>query len=198
MPVNWEKKLNIRTAADHFEKDDSHHSRYEPTPYAVLERLAASGLLQRNDTLVDYGCGRGRVGFFLSHASGCRSIGVEYNPLLVQDARDNLISYAGRNAEKISFLPENAEHYIPNGANRFYFFNPFSVKILHGVIRRIIESYYAAPRPMYLFFYYALDPWIDRLMGEDALEYYGEIDCRDLFHNDDPREKILIFKIAYS
>ena len=32
----WEKKLGIVTGAADYEKDDPHHSRYEPTPYAVL------------------------------------------------------------------------------------------------------------------------------------------------------------------
>ena len=90
-PVNidslWEKRLNIRTGAGSYEKDDSNHSRYEPTGYAVLERLAESGYIGRQNVLVDYGCGKGRVGFYLSYTAGCRTIGVEYNQELYERLR---------------------------------------------------------------------------------------------------------------
>lgn len=33
---------------------------------AVLERLANSGLISKKDVLLDYGCGKGRVDFFLT------------------------------------------------------------------------------------------------------------------------------------
>ena len=33
---------------------------------AVLERIANSGLISKKDVLLDYGCGKGRVDFFLT------------------------------------------------------------------------------------------------------------------------------------
>ena len=191
--VNWEKKLNICTAAAAYERDDSHHSRYEATPYAVLERLARQGEITRADVLVDYGCGKGRVGFFMNHACGCRIIGVEYNPALHAAAVENLRGYAGRDG--VEFECVSAEDYAPDEASCFYFFNPFSARILRGVLGRIMESWYARPRRLRLYFYYALDETLSLLMTSDFLRFSGEIDCRDLFHNDDPREKILVFEI---
>ena len=188
----WEKRLNISTGAANHEKDDANHSRYEPTSYAVLERLAESGRIGRDDTLVDYGCGKGRVSLFLSHATGCRSIGVEYDPLLHAQAQENLAGYAGRR-DRVRFVCENAEIFDAAGADCFYFFNPFPVKILRAVMGRILDSYYAAPRRLTLFFYYALDDHLAYLMAESGLQYAGAIDCRDLFHNADEREKIHIF-----
>lgn len=41
----------------------------EPTPYCVLERLANSGLIRKKDVVLDYGCGKGRVDFFLYYPS---------------------------------------------------------------------------------------------------------------------------------
>ena len=194
----WEKKLGISTGAADYEKDDLHHSRYEPTPYAVLERLAAGGYIGKADALVDYGCGKGRVSFYLDHAVGCKTVGVEYDPALAAAAEKNLSAYSGRSAAetRIRFACESAENYAVGDANRFYFFNPFSVKILQSVLGRIRESWYEAPREMYLFFYYALDPYLSLLMTDDLVQFAGEIDCRDLFHNDDPREKIMVFRIG--
>lgn len=189
----WERRLNIDTAARTFEKEDADHSRYEPTSYAVLERLAGAGLIGKNDILVDYGCGKGRVGLYLNQVLGCRTIGVEYNQLLCDQANDNLRQYGGKG---VSFVCENAENYAVSDANRFYFFNPFSVSILKSVLRRIYESYYESPREMRLFFYYATDPYLTCLLNEDMLQPDGDIDCRDLFDGSDSRERILIFRIA--
>ncbi len=190
----WEKKLNIDTLSARHEKDDKNHSRYEPTPYSVLERLSESGLIGSGDVLVDYGCGKGRVGFFMSHVLGLESIGVEYDEKLVSDAEKNLSKYAGRR-DKMRFVCENAEDYIVGNAGCFYFFNPFSVKILFSVLGRIYDSYYENPRKMLLFFYYALDSYKAALLNETNLRFEGEIDCMDLFHNADEKEKILIFSV---
>jgi SAM-dependent methyltransferase len=191
----WEKKLNIDTLSARHEKDDKNHSRYEPTPYSVLERLSESGLIRPGDILVDYGCGKGRVSFFITHALGCESIGVEYDEKLVSDAEKNLSRYAGRR-DKVRFVCENAENHLVKNANCFYFFNPFSVKILFSVLGRIYDSYYENPRKMLLFFYYALDSYVNELMNEPNLQYEGAIDCMDLFHNQDEKEKILVFSIG--
>lgn len=194
--AQWEKRLNIRTAAGSYEKDDSNHSRYEPTAYAVLGRLAESGYLRPENKLVDYGCGKGRVGFYLNRALGIRTVGVEYNERLHAEAQENMKRFAGGRAENIRFVLGNAENYEVTDEDIFYFFNPFSERILRSVISRILESYYARPRRMLLLFYYALDSYLDCLGSEDALTYEGEIDCRDLFEPADEREKILIYSVG--
>ena len=87
-----------------------------------------------------------------------------------------------------------AETYeVPSKVNRFYFFNPFSVEILHKVMARVLDSYYKDPREIFLFFYYPSDEYIAYLMTVDALEFYDEIACDDLFAAGDQRERIMIF-----
>lgn len=193
--AKWEKRLRIRTAAAQYEKKDDHHSPYEPTSYAVLERLAMSGWITGGDTVVDYGCGKGRVGFYLNHALGCRTIGVEYDAHLHAAALENLRSYSGRSAASVSFVQASAESYEIEDANCFYFFNPFSEHILRAVLGRIRESWYANPRELKLFFYYTQDAYLSCLMEQDDLEAAGEIDCRALYDSGNPREKILVYKI---
>lgn len=60
---------------------------------------------------------------------------------------------------------------------------------------KIIESYYLEPREILLFFYYPSEEYILFLMTIDELEFYDEIDCRDLFDEDNQRERITIFQI---
>ena len=56
--IQWDRFLKIRTSG----RDDSHADQYrypyEPTAYVVLERLANSGLIRKNNTLLDYGPAR--------------------------------------------------------------------------------------------------------------------------------------------
>lgn len=192
--TRWDKLLHIRTMGRDDSNADRYRYPYEPTPYSVLERLANAGYMRKGNTLLDYGCGKGRVDFFLSYQTRCASIGIEYDERIYEKAAENhtLAVSSGR----VTFELANAEYYqVPESVDCAYFFNPFSVEILQKVIARILESYYACPRFMQLFFYYPSDEYIAYLMTVDELSFVDEIDCRDLFPGDDPRERIVVFEI---
>lgn len=88
----------------------------------------------------------------------------------------------------------NAENYVvPAEVDRVFFFNPFSVEILRKVLTKIEDSYYENPREIQLFFYYPSDEYISELMTVDMLSFVDEIDCRDLFDGENPRERIMVF-----
>lgn len=190
----WDKLLQIRTTG----RDDSHADQYrypyEPTPYPVLERLANGGYIRKGNTLLDYGCGKGRVDFFLSCQTRCRSIGIEYDERIYEKAveNQNMSSVSGR----VTFQAVDAGEFpVPESVDRIYFFNPFSLEILQKVISRIRDSYYEAPREILLFFYYPSDEYISFLMTVNELTFYDEIDCGDLYDGKDSRERIVIFKM---
>ena len=190
----WDELLQINTIGRDDLKADAYRHPYEPTPYSVLERLAGSGLIGEDDVVLDYGCGKGRVGFFLSHQTKAKTIGIEYDDRIYRSALENQKSVVS--GAKSEFVMARAEAYevLPD-VNRCYFFNPFSVEILHKVMARIIESYYENPRELFLFFYYPSDEYVSYLMTIDELEFYDEIECDDLFAGKDPRERILIFSL---
>jgi len=186
--------LRIQTCGRDALGADEYHHPYEPTPYSVLERLADSGLIGKDDVVLDYGCGKGRVGFFLSCRRSAKTIGIEYDERIYQGALENQKTTISR--IKPDFVLTRAEEYeVPPDVNRCYFFNPFSVEILHAVCARIIESWYGQPREVFLFFYYPADEYISYLMTVDELEFYDEIECDDLFEGKDPRERIMIFQL---
>ena len=192
--TRWDKLLHIRTMGRDDSNADRYRYPYEPTPYSVLERLANAGYMRKGNTVLDYGCGKGRVDFFLSYQTRCASIGIEYDERIYEKAEENhtLAVSSGR----ATFELANAEYYqVSESVDCAYFFNPFSVEILQKVIARILESYYACPRSMQLFFYYPSDEYIAYLMTVDELSFVDEIDCRDLFPGDDPRERIVVFEI---
>ena len=87
--TRWDKLLRIKTTGRDDSRSDQYRYPYEPTSYRVLERLANSGLIRKNNTLLDYGTGKGRVCFYLSYQTRCNSIGVEYDERIYQGAIDN-------------------------------------------------------------------------------------------------------------
>ncbi|MBQ7099085.1 MAG: SAM-dependent methyltransferase [Oscillospiraceae bacterium] len=190
----WDLSLRIQTCGRDDLGADEYHHPYEPTPYCVLERLVGSGFFGKDDVVLDYGCGKGRVGFFLSYRTKATTIGIEYDDRIYKSALENQKTTISR--VKPDFVLTKAEEYeVPMDVNRCYFFNPFSVEILHKVMARIIESWYTHPREVFLFFYYPADEYISYLMTVDELEFYDEIECDDLFEGNDPRERIMIFQL---
>lgn len=191
----WDKLLQIKTTGRDDSNADQYRYPYEPTPYSVLERLANSGFIGKKDVVLDYGCGKGRVGFFLSYQTKTKTIGIEYDERIYQSTLENRkTAVYGKMTE---FVMARAEEYeVPVAVNRCYFFNPFSVELLRKVLARIIESYYEQPREVLLFFYYPSEEYIAYLMTVDELEFYDEIECDDLFEGNDRRERILIFSIT--
>ena len=192
--TDWDKLLKIKTSGRDSTRSDRYRFPYEPTPYPVIERLAGSGCIGKKNVLLDYGCGKGRVSFFLSYQTGCRCIGVEYDERIYGAACENKENAA--RGGKIRFINVKAEEFeIPEETDRVYFFNPFSVEILQKVMGRIREA--RTGREMLLFFYYPSDEYVAWLMTVDELMFLDEIDCRDLFDGEDPRERILVFEFGY-
>ena len=192
---SWDKLLQIKTSGRDDSKSDQYHYPYEPTPYSVLERLANSGLIRKKDVLLDYGCGKGRVDFFLSYQTKAKTIGIEYDERIYQGASNNLMTAVSRRRAEM-ILVKAATYEVPAEVNRCYFFNPFSVEILRKVMARILESYYEEPREILLFFYYPLEEYISYLMTVDELSFYDEISCEDLFEENNSRERIMIFEMV--
>ena len=191
--TTWDKLLQIKTTGRDDSNSDQYRYPYEPTPYSVLERLANSGLIRKKDVVLDYGCGKGRVDFFLSYQTRAKTIGIEYDERIYQTAVDNQKNAVS--GARTEFILAKAEEYeVPTEITVCYFFNPFSVELLRKVMARIVESYYSCPREITLCFYYPSEEYISYLMTVEEIEFYDEINCGDLFDSNDAREQIMIFK----
>ena len=117
----FDKLLKIKTCGRDDIDSDLVKFPYEPTPYSILERLANTGYITKKSTLIDYGCGKGRVSIYMTHQTGCKSIGIDFNDRLLNRALDNILNFKARN--KISFINADASKYIlPDTVNSCYFF----------------------------------------------------------------------------
>ena len=194
LEITMDKQLKIHTIGrDDYKADDYHHP-YELTPYAVLERLVDSEYITKENIVVDYGCGKGRVDFYFSSKIGCKTIGVDFDERMIQIAIENKVTFLGKT--KPEFICIAAEKYEIENADSFYFFNPFSIEVLRSVLGKIIESYYENTRTLTLFFYYLAEEYVAYLMTKEELMFVDEINCEDLFEGENSRERILIFEIG--
>ena len=143
--------------------------------------------------MVDYGCGKGRVDFFVAFHTKCHAIGIEYNPRLYERALQNRKqALSGNRTEFI--LGDAVDFLVTPAVDRAFFFNPFCTDILCQVLDDLRESYKRSPRNMLLFFYYPSASYVEMLKMREEIEFLEEIDCSDLFpHNG--REYILVVKM---
>lgn len=190
-----DEKLHIDTCGRDDSREDNEHRAYEPTPYDILDLIVDSGFITKNDNVVDMGAGKGRVAIYLSNQIGCRVTGIEYDDKIYNQAVENLKSTTMDN--NASFINVSAEEYeVLQEDTAFFFFNPFSEKILETVLSNIVTSYYESNREIKLIFYYPSLEYVGRLMTNDALEFVDEIDCSHLYKDSKGRECIMIFSIG--
>ena len=190
----WEQVLQIKTTGRDDSRSDTEHHPYEPTDYCVLERLANSSYITKQNTLIDYGSGKGRVSIFLANQTRCHSIGIEYDERLYERAIVNGESQAAKN--RVSFVLGDAATYtLPDNADRCFFFNPFALHTIKRVLGNIFDSLYHHPREILLFFYYVNEEVENFLNNHVRLEAEESIQCGDLFQEHDEKERILVYRV---
>lgn len=148
----------------------SNYYPYEPTPYGVLDLCFDNIELAQNDCFVDFGCGKGRVVFYVNHRYHIETLGIEMDKHYVQDALQNKIQYSKDHHladAPVNFLNAKAEQYkIQPTDNVFFFFNPFSIQIFRKVIHNILKSKQNNPRKVYVILYYPSFEYIQFLKNE--------------------------------
>ena len=184
-------KLKIDTIGRDDKYSDTYRYPYEPTAYAVLERIAESGYITRDDLLIDYGSGKGRVPIYFNDKVGCRAIGIEMMEEFFSSAEKNRENYRKKN--EVSFAKTTAEAYVvPEDATCFFFFNPFSIHVFREFMNNILLSYEQAARTIDIILYYPSPDYLQYLQQELALESYLEMKLR---HEKNENERIIIFRI---
>ena len=197
----YDKLPNIKTGGiqQGFNKS-FHHHRYEPTPFSALETLFEEYELKSSDRIVDFGCGKGRLNFFINYVYDATVVGIDMNELLYEEAMDNRKNYLKKvdtDKEKIEFHCCNAQKYqIKPEDNRFYFFNPFSVQVFNAIVNNILLSLETTPREVDLVLYYPSDDYIYFLENQTVFELKKEIILPGLYENN-VNERFLIYSLSF-
>ena len=196
---HYERLFNIKTTGEQQGFYESHHyNRYEATSYFALETLFKEYTLSSNDCIVDFGCGKGRLSFYINYYYNCKITGIEMNNNYFDICINNKKNYLNYNKEKnkIEFLNIFAEEYkISSTDNKFYFFNPFSVQLFMKVINNILISLEKSPRDIDLILYYPSDEYIYYLENYTGFLLYKEIELPNLSIND-KRQKFSIYRLT--
>ena len=104
----YDKLLNINTMGNqNWNKTSTHNHPYQPTLYIALEELFENYTLSEEDHIVDFGCGMGRLNFFINHMFNSYVTGVEINERYFDVALINKESYEKKNKKskgKINFI----------------------------------------------------------------------------------------------
>lgn len=195
----YDKLLNINTMGNqNWNKASTHNHPYEPTLYVALEELFKNYTLSEDDHIVDFGCGMGRLNFFINHMFNSYVTGVEINEIYFNEALMNKISYKNKKSkDKINFVCNLAQQYeISPNDNKFYFFNPFSIQIFSKVIDNILQSYENNMRDMDIIMYYPSNEYLDYLDYKTPFYFEREIQLSSLYEND-PKEKFVIYTLKF-
>ncbi|GIM28350.1 methyltransferase [Clostridium polyendosporum] len=197
----YEKLFNIKTSGEQKIFNESmHYNRYEPTSYSALEILSKKYIFTAEDCIVDFGCGKGRLNFYINHFFHSTVTGIEMNTFFYKKAVDNKIDYLKKHKKKtnsINFLNCFAEEYNINPSdNKFYFFNPFSIQIFIKVIRNILISVEEYERTVDVILYYPSDDYIYFLENNTSFVLLDEIKLPYLYDND-PRQSFLVYRLDF-
>ena len=119
-------------------------------PWQVRLALASLSLADAADyTYVDLGSGKGRTLFIAAELPFREVIGVEFSPLLHEQARANIRTYRSRHRRcgPIRSIHINATCFgFPDGPLVLYLFNPFGAETMRQVFDNLAVSLQQHPR----------------------------------------------------
>uniref|UniRef100_UPI0008DB77CA methyltransferase n=1 Tax=Faecalimicrobium dakarense TaxID=1301100 RepID=UPI0008DB77CA len=197
----YENLLNIKTIGDQkWSKNNTHYHPYEPTLYSALEYLFERYTLKSSDHVVDFGCGKGRLNFYINYFYKSNITGIEMNEIFYYEALENKANYLKKNKKslyKVNFECCLAQDYkIKPYDNKFYFFNPFSVQIFTKVVENILISFEENPRNIEIILYYPSEDYIYYLEYLSPFVLSKDIILPKL-NKKDERERFVIYKLSY-
>lgn len=199
--TEFDRLLNIHTSEEQMGFPKSfHYNRYEPTPYSALNELFKKYQLSENDRIVDFGCGKGRLNFYIYHLFKSTVTGIDMNEELIKEANDNLDGFLVKHPRakgKIHFHNCMAEDYnIHPQDNRFYFFNPFSIQIFIKIINHILLSIETHYRSIDLILFYPSEDYTYYLDHQSPFVLREQVHLDDDYEKN-PFEKFLIYRFNY-
>ncbi len=194
-----DRSLHIRTT--HFGEQpiqSVHYEHYEPTPYSTLDRLFDEYELLKSDQFVDFGCGKGRIIFYVHNRFNASVKGVEMNENIFRVALENQKNYMRKMKKKSESIHIEcclAEEYdIKETENKFYFFNPFSIQIFSKTISNILDSIDLFKREVDIILYYPNIEYIDYLESVTSFQLVKEVQVPGLY-DVNKSERFVIYRM---
>lgn len=181
----YEKHFHVHTTGTVLKSelgiDHEESVPYVPIPYQhIFQMLNRIPIAKNESTLLDYGCGKGRVLIAAASFNYKKIIGVELADI-IKIADRNIKEMNRRKVKHIALEHKDAtEFVVPGDVNIIYFFNPFFGSLLEKVVTNIHHSLQKAPRKMYVIYFnndhfdhiIADKPWIKKVHQS---EFYRDL-----------------------
>ncbi|MDS9473098.1 class I SAM-dependent methyltransferase [Sporosarcina pasteurii] len=195
-----DRLLHIQTRSVGERIDQSaHYHHYEATPYWMLDELFKAYTVNQAGAFVDFGCGKGRVLFYVHHRFQVPVVGIEMNVQLYREALLNEATYLQKKkkvSKPIRIEHEYAESYrVADNDSCFFLFNPFSLPIFIKVIHRILQSVEANNRTVDMILYYPAEEYIDYLEMKTPFTLFKEVKMPRLSEIN-ARERFSIYRLV--
>lgn len=177
-------------------EDTEAYYAYDATSYAGLVKIFNHVPLTEADSLVDFGCGLGRVLFYCNQRFMCKVTGIEYDRDIYNRLLKNAEFYHVRfknQQRKFALLRMDAREYeIASEDNVFYFFNPFSQDILLEIMTNIAKSANRKPRKITVILYYCT---IEMMQAMRKTDFTLKEIIKLPGYEEDPDEKAYIYQL---
>ena len=193
-------ELHIKTSDVGEQEDQSpHYHHYEATSYWMLDELFKHYQLGQSDAFVDYGCGKGRVLYYVHNRFQVSVTGVEMNQSHYQDALANekmYLKHNNKNGDLIRIECCLAEDYqIKENENCFFFFNPFSLQIFINIVNNILNAVEQNKRTVDIILYYPAIEYMDYLETRTPFELFQNVGIPGISEIN-ARERFLIYRLT--
>lgn len=152
----WDSMLGTKTGGVHPSESPSDFNdnvECNPTPYRILNKVFSNMSINEDDTLVDYGCGKGRCVCFAAQYPFDKIYGIEISEHLASIAAANVEHLRRKRARRIEIVNMGATEFDCAEGTLFYFFNPFGRMTFSAVVDRIRGSLIANDRKIRLVYY---------------------------------------------
>lgn len=199
MHKDYDHLLAVKTKNTGMNTDlPTKYNPYEATPYSILYALFEQYKLEETDVFVDFGCGKGRLLFYVHNLFGSSVTGIEMDKYLYKKTVQNKEKYLRKIKRHNDFITVEccyAEDYeVKEVENKFYFFNPFSVAVFEKVISNILKSVETKQREIDVILYYPTNDYIEYLEKNTPFECVQEVRVPGLY-NINNSERFLIFRL---
>jgi len=143
-------KGNLKTSYKHLGANDVYH-----TKYCVMPLIFKFIRISKGDVLVDVGCGKGRIiNYWLSKNFKNKIIGLELDPEVAKQTAKQFSKW-----KNVSIIEGDAISNLPSEGTIFYFYNPFTEKIVEQFeevlsvmfIDKPIKIIYYNPKSIHIF-----------------------------------------------
>jgi tRNA A58 N-methylase Trm61 len=182
----YDSYLGVNTESD----DEDRHSNtrkifydYEPTSYAVLEEIFRKYPFDNGDHMIDFGSGKGRVLIMAAYYFCINLTGYELDSRRYNITLDNIQKFQQKFNVNSNFiiLNENVENInIANTTNKFFFFNPFHLKIYMKTINAIRNSLLQNERSVQFYFCHPIENAVKYM---ESIKEFKKIDFKECEFN---------------